>query len=847
MAADITLQESDWEPYDKPIRLTRNLTIEGVTGPLLGDDGSPVVAGPRPVFNANHLQGKVQLGTGIVLTMSNAVLVNAVSGNYNIAPRVDLLAASKSDENGGTLLGIKGVLVMPLCYPAELQIQVALVPRPSWTPGEQSIRLMPNASDCVAVSHADVSLDGGGSGGGGGSVPTVPYERRCWAQIAYMGDLAFMGTGLEGATQKRTNLNYAVNVVDSQYLCAEELSYECTTTLGIVGCMTLRLNGGAPPPPPPRVAAAAPQPLSLVPAPPVAQLGGGGGGGAPMGAVLGGAVGGGVALAVVAAAVVFLRRRRRQGRYAAAAGGKGDAAAPESAQLGQQHPGAGGGEAEPGGAGSSSGGAFGAGGGGSRGLAVIVENGDQDGGDQRELLPGRDSKMRQRGSSARRGSGAAGGGAEGDVRTVLLCDWHNPSPHGTGSGAAGSLRVADSLNFGASTTTTTTTTSTAATGASHNGNQYMANSDGLASGATPPSVASPATSTNVGACTASRSTSSAAASSWRQGSSLTSRQYSIGTAGESFAVLSPTTPTRPDLHMLDGGGGLVTHGSVASASSASSAAAAASSAAGGFEVELLSTVLGKGGFGRVVEGRYRGQLVAVKLILDDSLGAWGFKTSVGTAGSAGAGGITGVSQYHSVEDSGRQAWGNRGQPKGTAADHGTTSHLVEALRAEVEVLGRCAHPNIITLLAACLTPPRLCLVMERMDTSLDKLIFGRPGQLIPLEEVVSIALDVAHGLEYLHPTVVHRDLKPGNVLVNSPGTPHMVAKLSDFGLSRLRDTMAMWTENPEVGTPEYMAPELYAVDNNIVTHKTDVYSFGVLLWAMLSGKRPWEVRRWAGV
>ncbi|KXZ41556.1 hypothetical protein GPECTOR_395g217 [Gonium pectorale] len=62
----------------------------------------------------------------------------------------------------------------------------------------------------------------------------------------------------------------------------------------------------------------------------------------------------------------------------------------------------------------------------------------------------------------------------------------------------------------------------------------------------------------------------------------------------------------------------------------------------------------------------------------------------------------------------------------------------------------------------------------------------------------------------------------------------------DFGLSRLRDTMAMWTENPEVGTPEYMAPELYAVDNNIVTHKTDVYSFGVLLWAMLSGKRPWE-------
>ncbi|PNH11634.1 putative serine/threonine-protein kinase [Tetrabaena socialis] len=173
-------------------------------------------------------------------------------------------------------------------------------------------------------------------------------------------------------------------------------------------------------------------------------------------------------------------------------------------------------------------------------------------------------------------------------------------------------------------------------------------------------------------------------------------------------------------------------------------------------VKLLPVVLGKGAFGRVYVGMYRGQRVAVKQVLD----------------------------LH--DDSGSQ----------------------DSFAQELEVLGRCRHPNIVRVLAACLAPPRPCLVMELMDTSLDKLLYSKPEPL-PMELVLCIAIQVACGLEYLHPT----NLKPANVLVNAPWGERPVVKLSDFGLSRLRST-ALVTNSPEAGT--------------------------VLLWEMLAGKRPWE-------
>ena len=80
--------------------------------------------------------------------------------------------------------------------------------------------------------------------------------------------------------------------------------------------------------------------------------------------------------------------------------------------------------------------------------------------------------------------------------------------------------------------------------------------------------------------------------------------------------------------------------------------------------------------------------------------------------------------------------------------------------------------------------------------------------------MLTIASGIAQGLAYLHPTVVHRDLKPGNVLLDGSGT----AKLTDFGLARLRSTVVV-TAHPEAGTGPYMAPECFSPDNYTITHK----------------------------
>ncbi|KAG2431583.1 hypothetical protein HXX76_009597 [Chlamydomonas incerta] len=210
-------------------------------------------------------------------------------------------------------------------------------------------------------------------------------------------------------------------------------------------------------------------------------------------------------------------------------------------------------------------------------------------------------------------------------------------------------------------------------------------------------------------------------------------------------------------------------------------------------VELLPHKLGKGAFGRVVEGRYRGQRVAVKQALDL---------------------------------------------------HDGLTLPVEAIVAsflqEVQVMGRCTHPNITTLLAACLAPPKLCLVMEIMDTNLEALLYGGPpGQLLPLPTVLHIAIQVAQGLEYLHPTVIHRDLKPSNVLISNLDDEYPVVKLADFGLSKISE-MTLQTVNPEAGSPCYLPPECFDVTNHMLTHKMDMYAFGVLLWTMLTGEVPWK-------
>ncbi|KAG2496695.1 hypothetical protein HYH03_005111 [Edaphochlamys debaryana] len=228
---------------------------------------------------------------------------------------------------------------------------------------------------------------------------------------------------------------------------------------------------------------------------------------------------------------------------------------------------------------------------------------------------------------------------------------------------------------------------------------------------------------------------------------------------------------------------------------AASAAPTPPAAPGGEDnvVKLLPDVLGRGGFGRVRKGVYQGSLVAVKQLLGEH--------DAGTPG------------YERV---------------------------IATFSQELEVLARCEHPCIVRLLAACVKPPAPFVVLELLDTSLDKVMYGKGGAAVtlPMHLVLHIGFEVAKGLEYLHPTIMHRDLKPANVLISDPWGPKPVVKITDFGLARLRETVVQ-TETPEAGTPAYIAPECFDVNYTCVSHKADVYALGVLLWEMLAGMQPW--------
>ncbi|GLI70250.1 hypothetical protein VaNZ11_015096 [Volvox africanus] len=234
-------------------------------------------------------------------------------------------------------------------------------------------------------------------------------------------------------------------------------------------------------------------------------------------------------------------------------------------------------------------------------------------------------------------------------------------------------------------------------------------------------------------------------------------------------------------------------------------------------VELLPKPLGKGSFGRVVEGLYDGRQVAVKLITSHALwdpSWWGRQQE--------------NAQHHQQEEQHQAS--------------SLTNAFVQSFAQEVQVLSRCQHPNIVQLVAACVTPPRLCLVMELMETSLDKVLYGKARSdtgKIPLDKVLRIGIAISNALTYLHPTIVHRDLKPANVLINDAASDTPVIKLTDFGLSRLRMTVRS-TKHPDAGTPPYMAPECFDLLSGYISHQSDIYSLGVMLWEMLAGERPWD-------
>ncbi|KAI4376048.1 hypothetical protein MLD38_013846 [Melastoma candidum] len=168
-------------------------------------------------------------------------------------------------------------------------------------------------------------------------------------------------------------------------------------------------------------------------------------------------------------------------------------------------------------------------------------------------------------------------------------------------------------------------------------------------------------------------------------------------------------------------------------------------------------------------------------------------------------------------------------------------------KVEVEAIGKVRHKNLVGLLGYCAEGAQRMLVYEYVDNgNLEQWLHGDVGSTSPLtwEIRMKIAVGTAKGLAYLHeglePKVVHRDVKSSNILLDRKWNP----KVSDFGLAKLLGSEATYVTTRVMGTFGYVSPE-YA-STGMLNEGSDVYSYGVLLMELITGRSPVDYARPAG-
>nr|XP_056708494.1 mitogen-activated protein kinase kinase kinase 21 [Euleptes europaea] len=221
-----------------------------------------------------------------------------------------------------------------------------------------------------------------------------------------------------------------------------------------------------------------------------------------------------------------------------------------------------------------------------------------------------------------------------------------------------------------------------------------------------------------------------------------------------------------------------------------------------FQYLELQEIIGVGGFGKVYRAMWKGQEVAVKAARQDP-------------------------------------------------DEDITA-TAESVRQEAKLFSMLKHPNIIELHGICLQEPNLCLVMEfARGGPLNRALSGASpitsgshwGRRIPPHVLVNWAVQIARGMLYLHEKaivpILHRDLKSSNILllekIENDDIHNKTLKITDFGLAR---EWHRTTKMSAAGTYAWMAPEV--IKSSMFSKGSDIWSYGVLLWELLTGEVPYR-------
>ncbi|XP_062086878.1 serine/threonine-protein kinase STY46-like [Humulus lupulus] len=152
---------------------------------------------------------------------------------------------------------------------------------------------------------------------------------------------------------------------------------------------------------------------------------------------------------------------------------------------------------------------------------------------------------------------------------------------------------------------------------------------------------------------------------------------------------------------------------------------------------------------------------------------------------------------------------------------------------EVFIMRKVRHKNVVQFIGACTKPPSMCIITEYMSGGSVYDYLHKKRGFFKLPTLLKVAADISKGMNYLHQNnIIHRDLKAANLLMDENG----VVKVADFGVARVKAQSGVMTA--ETGTYRWMAPEV--IEHKPYDHKADIFSFGVVLWELLTGKLPYE-------